>query len=1437
MGSVYVVDRGAPSNQRVQVFSPSGQFLLSFGGDVVFSGTDDTGTNEQQTVIVPPTVSAGTFNLTVTSATGFGTYTDASDQISAGTLTGEFKIGDMIEGPGIPAATTIIAITGNTLTISNNTTSANPEAGLTAQETTAPIDWNAPATGVGSLQEKLEALPAIGAGNLTVTGGPGASGTPFTVTFSGGPFAHDDIAQMGVASSLTGGSASVATAVDGGGPEICKAASDICKVGTIGVANGEFGSLVGIGSYIAADTKGTATDADDLIYVGDQNRIQIFNPGGEYVGDLPNPEGLLTGSKVSALAVTSSGSLLVGREAVANVLKLNSSSGIKECENVTPVAKPLAVAADTIGNSYVLENAPDRPIRKFNPSCGEVAEAETLFPFFPTYPFDTKFTGTPSGLGTSSACLTTGYGLHASNGGGDFVRAWGPPPDEAHTLTTCPPPAQAPAIEDQAAVAVETDRAVVQATINPRFWKDTSYHVQYGTADCIDEFAGWGGGCVQSTPVPDALLEAGAIGSGAKTAKIVLAALLPGTEYRYRFVAQSRFDKNGTVVNEKGGPVFGEGGTEAVDGADAGFITTGPSAGTEACANQTFRTGDSAFLPDCRAYEMVSPVDKNGGDINPPINEVSIQAAPDGNRLSYSAPPAFGDQASNKLSNQYLASRGAGGWSDHGINLPLDTQAGVSEAIAQRPPVSAFSEDLCNVWLADYNDPPLLAGAVVGKVNLYRQGLCESGGLELLTRGALLSGGNPDFNSVQGFSANLAQVFISANGQLQVSSSSVAAAPTANSQVYVYDRASDLPHLVSVLPDGGADPGLLTAGAEVGGGTLTTTSGPLEHAVSSDGSRVFWGSRYGGGGLAGRLYLRENPTQPQSAFLDGNARGKGDLSVITAGSIIFEGAQIVGFFGASGTFSVGDPIAGPGIPPGTTITAVTEGGEPGEGELEISVPATASSFFEEITSASKKVTNLATEIGAFEVGQEIVGTGIPAGTTVTACSPSCGPVATSLTLSASATANQTGTTLSVASPCTEPDKACTVPISQSGGVDDAFWGATPSGSKVLFSEGSFDPNAPGNAALYTFDVESRTTTQVAAGVMGVLGASDDLSRMYYVSSENLTPGQLNKAGEASEEAQAGEPNLYLDEEGTVTFIGTLLDGPGGDLLGQNGSYGVGTIRQSTDATRVTPDGGHIVFEARAPLTGFDNGELDSGDPMVEVFAYEAGGALDCVSCDPRGVRSNGRELPRVASESAPTGIPAAAWIPGRIYPLHAPRVLADKGGRVFFNSFTPLVSHDQNGAADVYEWEAPGEGSCDEDVAAFHEQNGGCLYLISSGESPTDSEFWEASADGRDVFFNTASSLLPQDPGLIDVYDARVEGGFPQSVAAAECEGEACQSPPAPPAYPVPSSSAYAGPGDPPKRPRCREGKVRRKGRCVARKHRKHATHQRSAKHNRGAAR
>jgi hypothetical protein len=157
------------------------------------------------------------------------------------------------------------------------------------------------------------------------------------------------------------------------------------------------------------------------------------------------------------------------------------------------------------------------------------------------------------------------------------------------------------------------------------------------------------------------------------------------------------------------------------------------------------------------------------------------------------------------------------------------------------------------------------------------------------------------------------------------------------------------------------------------------------------------------------------------------------------------------------------------------------------------------------------------------------------------------------------------------------------------------------------------------------------------------------------------------------------------------------------------------------ATRVSTDGSRLAFQSRAPLTGYDN-TAEDGRAAVEVFAYEAGGSLTCVSCNPSGARPRGVQDLRQPYTSSwrpvrPTNVPAAAWLPTWEHALHASNALSSNGNRLFFNSFDVLLPRDANGAQDVYEWEAPGTGGCSEESANFFTENGGCLYLISSGES------------------------------------------------------------------------------------------------------------------------
>ena len=396
------------------------------------------------------------------------------------------------------------------------------------------------------------------------------------------------------------------------------------------------------------------------------------------------------------------------------------------------------------------------------------------------------------------------------------------------------------------------------------------------------------------------------------------------------------------------------------------------------------------------------------------------------------------------------------------------------------------------------------------------------------------------------------------------------------------------------------------------------------------------------------------------------------------------------------------------------------------------------------------------------------------------------------------------------------DGTRTVAVSESVSSDPAFfWTATGDGSKVIFE---FVEGAR-KGELYEFDVDSETPTLISKGVEGPMGASEDLSRVYFASSEDL-----DGVGPASK----GGHNLYLYDAtanggaGAFTFIMALSaeDIGGFSVTVAGPARPIHRLPPGRGAA-VTPDGAQATFMSVASPTptGYDNRDSNSGKPAAEVYRYDAAaGDLRCISCNPTGARPTGMAI---------VGSSVAARIQGWEMNFHAPRVISEDGSRIFFESFEALVGRDTNETWDVYQWEELGKGGvagCSEDRHTFSAETAGCVDLISSGKSPERSVFLDADRDGESIFFSTQSSLVGRDPGLNDVYVARVNGGFSEPVPRPICVTD-CQRPAPAPAQPVPSSRFHRGDDDLGKKPRsrrCKRGfrKVRRAGkvRCIKRR-------------------
>jgi hypothetical protein len=363
----------------------------------------------------------------------------------------------------------------------------------------------------------------------------------------------------------------------------------------------------------------------------------------------------------------------------------------------------------------------------------------------------------------------------------------------------------------------------------------------------------------------------------------------------------------------------------------------------------------------------------------------------------------------------------------------------------------------------------------------------------------------------------------------------------------------------------------------------------------------------------------------------------------------------------------------------------------------------------------------------------------------------------------------------------------------------------------------------------------------SADVRGsVIGSSADGSAVYFVAQGALTEapngrGEHAVAGNcgfervAGVEVGVGHCNLYRYDAATDTtrFITVLSGEDSLDWSGQNGNNLGGLT------ARVSPNGRYLAFMSERSLTGYDNRDAESGVRDQEVFLYDdqapASEALRCASCNPTGARPLG-----VFDPGTFPGLLVdhpknwghhwlAGSIPGwtRVDNLHAlyqSRYLSNSG-RLFFTSSDALVPQDSNGAMDVYEYEAPQVGSCTNSTPTFSPASGGCVNLISSGTSAEESAFLDASENGDDVFFLTASRLVSTDvDSAADVYDASVGGSAAAPVKPVECEGDGCQQPAVPPVDATPGSLTFNGAGNV---VQCPTGKVKQKGRCVKKKQQK----------------
>ncbi len=460
--------------------------------------------------------------------------------------------------------------------------------------------------------------------------------------------------------------------------------------------------------------------------------------------------------------------------------------------------------------------------------------------------------------------------------------------------------------------------------------------------------------------------------------------------------------------------------------------------------------------------------------------------------------------------------------------------------------------------------------------------------------------------------------------------------------------------------------------------------------------------------------------------------------------------------------------------------------------------------------------------------------------------------------------------------CTEPDRACTIQLDvvhggSGGSANAVFQGASADDSKIFFTDtanltagASAKEGHPdlymcevgltaGEPTCALSDLSVTVNPGEAASVRERVSAIAASGSHVYFAANGVLTSTPNAHGEvavpgACEGGGSSTCNLYdYNTDSHQIQLVAVLASQDRPVWGGNARRGIGNL-----TARSSPDGDWFTFMSRRPLTGYDNRDASSGQPDEEVFQFDSrSGRLRCISCNPTGARPHGvfdksgfpgLLVDHPGSWGGEGGVPQwlAASIPGWTlesieHAQYQSRFLSDSG-REFFTAADALVPADTNGVMDVYEYEPPGVGDCTTSSSTYGVRSGGCVSLISSGTSPEESAFLDASENGNDVFFLTRSRLASTDvDNAFDVYDAAVDGSTHETVKPVECSGDACQQPVLPPNDATPGSLTFNGAGNV---VQCPKGKVKQKGKCVKKKQqkksKKHKKHHRKSNNKKG---
>jgi hypothetical protein len=344
-----------------------------------------------------------------------------------------------------------------------------------------------------------------------------------------------------------------------------------------------------------------------------------------------------------------------------------------------------------------------------------------------------------------------------------------------------------------------------------------------------------------------------------------------------------------------------------------------------------------------------------------------------------------------------------------------------------------------------------------------------------------------------------------------------------------------------------------------------------------------------------------------------------------------------------------------------------------------------------------------------------------------------------------------------------PELPTTIEIAK----EATYWGASSDGSKVFYTTtdklASTDTDSTSDLYEYNFDSPpGHHYTQVSAGglgdpspgsgavVEGVTAISSDGSHVYFFSQALLT----TLPNDDGQHAVAGATNLYgYDTETSETKFVADMNGGASNL-------------------QVTPDGRYLVFETPAHLASEDTNDgtaiyrYDFQTGQVTWVSHSAPGFVGLNEGDDAVLPGRGEYLEEDE---------AMAFYPD------ARRAISENGEYIIFESTERLQPSDASSGSQLYLW------------------HNGEVHLISggaAGEAVTEPP--GMSANGSDIVFSTTTQLVAQDKDkLQDIYDARIDGGFPAPTPEPSCAGEACQgSPSSAPTFGALGTQSFTGGGN-----------------------------------------